>query len=98
TSVSYDDGEYEKFLFIDSWWSNNNTLITLGSAGHTSADESDVIDCLTDDGTTLTYDGATIYAAWVDGGYADGGESLVFISNTSASYSITSFKVLVPVA
>ncbi|MCD7784428.1 MAG: hypothetical protein LUH18_02430 [Oscillospiraceae bacterium] len=98
TSVSYDDGEYEKFLFIDSWWSNNNTLITLGSAGHTSADESDVIDCLSDDGTTLTYDGATIYAAWVDGGYADGGESLVFISNTSASYTITSFKVLVPVA
>ncbi|MCD8107099.1 MAG: hypothetical protein LUE20_03930 [Oscillospiraceae bacterium] len=97
TLVSYADGGYEKILFIDSSWSNNNTLITLGTAGHTSADESDVIDCLSDDGITLTYDGATIYQAWVDGGYAEGGSELVLVSNTSASYNIVSVQVLVPV-
>ncbi|MCD8007011.1 MAG: hypothetical protein LUF29_08645, partial [Oscillospiraceae bacterium] len=97
TEVSFADGEYEKFLLIDSWWSNDQTPIALGTAGHTSADE-DVIDCTSDDGTTVIYDGSTIYEAWTDGGYADGGTSLVFISNTSASYKIVSIQVLVPVA
>ena len=97
TIVSYADGEYEKLLFIDSWWSNNSTPMALGTAGHTSADESDVIDCTSDDGTTIVYDGATIYQAWIDGGYADGGNAIVFISNTSASYNIVSIQVLVPV-
>ncbi|MCD7771608.1 MAG: hypothetical protein LUH23_05930 [Oscillospiraceae bacterium] len=97
TVVSYADGGYEKLLFIDSWWSNNSTPMALGTAGHTSADESDVIDCTSDDGITIIYDGATIYQAWVDGGYADGGNAIVFISNTSASYNIVSIQVLVPV-
>ncbi|MCD7784959.1 MAG: hypothetical protein LUH18_05185 [Oscillospiraceae bacterium] len=96
TAVSFADGEYEKFLLIDSWWSNNQQPIALGTAGHTSADE-DVIDCTSDDGTMVVYDGATIYAAWEDGGYASGGSTLVFISNTSASYKIASIQVLVPV-
>ncbi|MCD7733481.1 MAG: hypothetical protein LUH56_08605 [Oscillospiraceae bacterium] len=95
TLVSYADEEYEKILFIDSWWSNNSTPISLGTAGHTSADE-DVIDCLSDDGITIIYDGATIYQAWVDGGYAEGGSELVLISNTSASYKIINVTVYVP--
>ncbi|MCD8006432.1 MAG: hypothetical protein LUF29_05590 [Oscillospiraceae bacterium] len=96
TSTSFANGDYEKFLLIDSWWSNNNQTISLGTAGHTSADE-DVIDCLSDDGTVAIYDGATIYAAWEAGNYAAGGDKLVFISNTSASYKIVSIQVLVPV-
>ncbi|MCD8005795.1 MAG: hypothetical protein LUF29_02310 [Oscillospiraceae bacterium] len=97
TSTSYANGDYEKFLLIDSWWSNDNKTIALGTAGHTSADEEDLIDCLSDDGTTAIYDGATIYAAWEAGNYAAGGDKLVFISNTSASYKITSIQVLIPV-
>ena len=97
TVVSYADGEYEKPLFSDSWWSNNSTPMVLGTAGHTSTDESDIIDCASDDGITIIYDGATIYQAWVDGGYADGGNAIVFISNTSASYNIVSIQVLAPV-
>ncbi|MCD7847378.1 MAG: hypothetical protein LUG49_05055 [Oscillospiraceae bacterium] len=96
TVVSFADGGYEKFLLIDSWWSNGQSPISLGTAGHTSADE-DVIDCTSDDGITAVYDGSAIYAAWEDGGYAEGGSTLVFISNTSASYKITSIQVLVPV-
>ncbi|MCD8006421.1 MAG: hypothetical protein LUF29_05535 [Oscillospiraceae bacterium] len=96
TTVSFADGEYEKFLLIDSWWSNNQQPVSLGTAGHTSADE-DVIDCVSDDGTVAIYDGATICEAWTEGGYDEGGSTLVFISNTSASYKIVSIQVLVPV-
>ncbi|MCD8006850.1 MAG: hypothetical protein LUF29_07800 [Oscillospiraceae bacterium] len=92
-SLSYADGDYEKFIVgkDDSSW------IALSTSGTTTDDEDGLVAYVSDDGTTVIYDGATVYAALSDAGLADL-SSYVLISNTSGSYKIVSVKVLVPVA
>ncbi|MCD8107682.1 MAG: hypothetical protein LUE20_06950 [Oscillospiraceae bacterium] len=85
---------YEKFGLVNSWWSGD--WIALGTAGHTSATEDGVIDCISDDGTTAVYDGATVYAEWVSRGMNAGGTALL-ISNTSNTLHISNVTVYVPV-
>ncbi len=97
TDVVYDSdaGTYEKLGLVDSWWVGD--WLRLGTAGHTDADEADdtIIDCMSDDGTTIIYDGATVYAAWVAAGMDNGGTATL-ITNTSGTYTITNVAVYVP--
>lgn len=107
---TYPDG-YEKFCITDGWYAmavaeadSTANCVKLGTAAHTNAMATandapyDVhIDALTDDGVTITYDGNAIAelisASWsVD----TCGNSVVFISNTSAwNYNINSISVVV---
>ncbi|MCD7890028.1 MAG: hypothetical protein LUG23_08995 [Oscillospiraceae bacterium] len=90
---------YENFILIDSWYVCN-PYVWLGTAGHTAADEPSkegLIDCLSDDGLVVTYDAATVYAAYEAGGALDGGSPIIII-NTSAegAYKVTNISVVVP--
>lgn len=91
-----DAATYEKFGLVNSWWSGD--WIVLGTAGYVNGDEDGItaIDCISDDGTTVMYDGITVYNEWVARGMNAGGSAL-FITNTSGSYTITNISVLVPV-
>ncbi len=91
-----DAGTYDKFGLVNSWWSGD--WIVLGTAGYASGDEDGVtvIDCISDDGTTVMYDGITVYNEWAARGMNAGGSAL-FITNSSGSYTITNVTVLVPV-
>lgn len=91
-----DAGTYDKFGLVNSWWSGD--WIVLGTAGYASGDEDGVtvIDCTSDDGTTVMYDGITVYNEWAARGMNAGGSAL-FITNSSGSYTITNVTVLVPV-
>ncbi len=93
-TVFSDDGDFEKFGLVNAWWTGDG-WVALGTAGHTSADEEGVVDCLSDDGTTVIYDGATVYAAW-QALNLNTGSNTTIISNTSNSLSIVSVAVYVP--
>ncbi len=69
----------------------------LGTGGHTDADEESttIIDCISDDGVSVMYDGNTIYDAWVAAGMSNGGTATL-ITNTSGLYQITNVTVYVP--
>ena len=85
---------YEKFVLVNSWYSGDT--VQLGTAGHTSADEDGIIDCISDDGTVAMYDGNTIYDTWVANGLNAGG-TVLFISNTSSTdYKFANVTVYVP--
>ncbi|MCD7731823.1 MAG: hypothetical protein LUH56_00055 [Oscillospiraceae bacterium] len=93
TLIDYVSGSiYEKFLL----GKDDSNYVALSAHGTTVNDEDGLVAYTSDDGTTVTYDGATVYAALSDAGLADL-SSYVLISNTSASYNITSVRVLVPV-
>ncbi|MCD7847462.1 MAG: hypothetical protein LUG49_05480 [Oscillospiraceae bacterium] len=93
TLIDYVSGSiYEKFLL----GKDDSSYVALSAHGTTVNDEDGLVAYTSDDGTTVTYDGATVYAALSDAGLADL-SSYVLISNTSASYKITSIQVLVPV-
>ncbi|MCC8195610.1 MAG: hypothetical protein LIO49_02175 [Ruminococcus sp.] len=90
TILSYVDGQvWDKFIISAS------SNVQLGTNGTTAEDE-DVVAFISDDGLTVVYDGATVYAAMEAAGI-EGSSSYSLISNSSASYNITSVKVLVPV-
>ncbi len=95
TSITFDDNSYEKFGLVDSWWSGD--WMQLGTGGHTDADEESatIIDCISDDGVSVMYDGNTIYDAWVAAGMSNGGTATL-ITNTSGLYQITNVTVYVP--
>ncbi|MCC8131560.1 MAG: hypothetical protein LUC38_02470 [Oscillospiraceae bacterium] len=89
TVLSYVDGQvWDKFIISAS------SNVQLGTNGTTAEDE-DVVAFVSDDGLTVVYDGATVYAAMEAAGI-EGSSSYSLISNSSASYTITSVKVLVP--
>ncbi|MCD8006150.1 MAG: hypothetical protein LUF29_04135 [Oscillospiraceae bacterium] len=93
-STSVGEEDYEKFVLVDSWYSSND-YVWLGTGGDTSDDEPNVIDCLSDDGITITYDGNAIYDAWMANGLDDGGVA-VLVSNCSFTYAVSSIRVIVP--
>ncbi|MCD7805535.1 MAG: hypothetical protein LUH03_10430 [Oscillospiraceae bacterium] len=90
TILSYVDGQvWDKFIISAS------SNVQLGTNG-TTAEVEDVVAFVSDDGLTVVYDGATVYAAMEAAGI-EGSSSYSLISNSSASYNITSVKVLIPV-
>ncbi|MCD7771538.1 MAG: hypothetical protein LUH23_05575 [Oscillospiraceae bacterium] len=105
TRSEYDaDAGYEKFLLIDSHWSmsdsnGGNMWLSLGTSITKISDNDGVdVDCIFDNGTTVVYDGATVYAALLARGLdTTSGADLLVISNSgSTSYSITSITAYVP--
>lgn len=92
TIVSYVSGEIWDKIAISA----NSTNVFLATVGTTTEDEDGLVAYTSDDGTTISYDGATVYAALEDAGIA-GASSYSLLTNSSASYTITSVKVLVPV-
>ncbi|MCD8345058.1 MAG: hypothetical protein LUC38_03750 [Oscillospiraceae bacterium] len=106
THIEHSGSEtYEKFLVTDSWYSgvdveSGYNWVSLGTAGHNSTTEPGVgiIDCISDDGITIVYDGNTIAQALVDGGFDAEGHSVVFISNSSpeSQYKVSNISVIVP--
>ncbi|MCD7890031.1 MAG: hypothetical protein LUG23_09010 [Oscillospiraceae bacterium] len=103
THLVYDDGVWEKFCILDSWWSGVDVTtgyqwVTLGTGGTTSADEPDggIIDCVYDDGVTILWDGATVAQALIDGGFnSEGGVTLINNSSNDDSYKITNVSVVI---
>ncbi|MCD7784629.1 MAG: hypothetical protein LUH18_03475 [Oscillospiraceae bacterium] len=95
---------YEKILILNSWWSGTDVnsglqWVSLGTAGHTSTTEPDVgiIDCISDDGVTVMWDGATVAQALIDGGFNVEGSSPCMIINCSAdgAYKISNVSIIV---
>ncbi|MCD7847628.1 MAG: hypothetical protein LUG49_06340 [Oscillospiraceae bacterium] len=103
THIVYDDGTWEKFCILDSWWSGTdvttgNGWVVLGSGGTTSEDEPDggIIDCVYDDGVTVMWDGATVAQALIDGGFnSEGGVTMIINSSDDGAYKITNVSVVV---
>ncbi|MCD8106899.1 MAG: hypothetical protein LUE20_02905 [Oscillospiraceae bacterium] len=93
------DGTYENFCFIDSWYSTGDERCWLGTAGHSSSDEPDkgIIDCLSDDGITVTYDANAVYARYEEMGALSGG-TITLVINTSETnaYKVSSISVILP--
>ncbi len=95
TSISYVSTQaWEKFHIAKDY----ANYITLSTPGTTVDDEpeSNMVAYVSDDGYTITYDGATVYAALEAAGLANL-SSYDIITSTSGSYTITSVAVLVPV-
>ncbi|MCD7731880.1 MAG: hypothetical protein LUH56_00350 [Oscillospiraceae bacterium] len=93
------DGAYENFCLIDSWYSTGDERCWLGTAGHTSADEPDkgIIDCLSDDGVTVTYDANAVYARYEEMGALNGGTpTLVINTSETNAYKVSYISVIVP--
>ncbi|MCD8006564.1 MAG: hypothetical protein LUF29_06275 [Oscillospiraceae bacterium] len=90
---------YDKFGFVDAYWSMGN-WVALGTATSKTTDtESPVdIDCVFDNGTTVVYDANTIYNALVAAGfYGEDCGPAQFISNSgSETYTITNVSVYIP--
>ncbi len=105
TRSEYDaDAGYDKFLLIDTWWSMSDSngdakWLSLGTSITKISDNDGVdIDCLFDNGTTVVYDGAAVYAALMELNLnTSSGAEMSLISNSgSTSYSITSVTAYVP--
>ncbi len=103
THLVYDDGVWEKYCILDSWWSGTDVTtgyqwVTLGTGGTTSADEPDggIIDCVYDDGVTIMWDGATIAQALIDGGFnSEGGVTMIINSSDDGAYKVTNVSVVI---
>ena len=96
TSIEFGESTYEKFGLVDSWWSGE--WIQLGTGGHTDADEESatIIDCISDDGTVVIYDGATVYNEWVSRGMSGAGTVTLVTNTSSVAYKIANVTVYVP--
>ena len=103
THLVYDDGVWEKFMILDSWWSGvdattGNQWVCLGTGGTTSADEPDsgIIDCVYDDGVTIMWDGATVAQALIDGGFnSEGNAYMIINSSDDGAYKVTNVSVVI---
>ena len=103
THIVYDDGAWEKFMILDSWWqgvdvTTGNQWVCLGTGGTTSEDEPDsgIIDCVYDDGVTILWDGATVAQALIDGGFnSEGNVYMIINSSDDGAYKVTNVSVVI---
>ncbi len=92
TIVSYVSGEVWDKFFVGA----NYQYVYLSTVGTSTDDEDDLVAFLSDDGTTVVYDGATVYAALEAAGLTDS-TSYTLGTNSSETYTITNVSVYVPV-
>ncbi|MCD8107113.1 MAG: hypothetical protein LUE20_04005 [Oscillospiraceae bacterium] len=92
TIVSYVSGEVWDKFFVGA----NYQYVYLSTVGTSTDDEDDLVAFLSDDGTTVVYDGATVYAALEAAGLTDS-SSYTLGTNSSETYTITNVSVYVPV-
>ncbi len=103
THIVFDDGTWEKFCILDSWWqgvdvTTGNQWVTLGTGGSTSEDEpgTGIIDCVYDDGVTILWDGATVAQALIDGGFnSEGNVYMIINSSNDGAYKVSNVSVVI---